>query len=160
MVQVLVLVSKLGSVGSLHKVHSAKLRLESRTLDFSLPPSTASLALSVDLVPTTGEWGQQKELRGSFMEENTAKEVQSVILTLDIITHNSLHLLFVDLLRRREEESCPVGRNKEDSSLTAITHGYETGNGRETGLHGKKYLQEEATFQVEHEGAGDVQGRG
>lgn len=78
----------------------------------------------------------------------------------DIITHNSLHLLFVDLLRRREEESCPVGRNKEDSSLTTITHGYETGNGRETGLHGKKYLQEEATFQVEHEGAGDVQGRG
>lgn len=91
------------------------------------------------------------------MEENTAKEVQSVILILDIITPNSLHLLFVrvDLLRRREEGSSPVGRNKEDSSLTTITHGYEKGNGRETGLHGKKYLQGKAKFQLEHEGEGD-----
>lgn len=52
------MVSKLESVGILHKVHSAELRLEARTLDFFLPPSTASLALSVDLVSSTGEWGQ------------------------------------------------------------------------------------------------------
>lgn len=75
-------------------------------------------------------------------------------------TPNSLNRLFVkvDLLRRREEESSPVGRNKEDSSLTTITHRYEKGNGRETGLQGKTYLQGKAKFQLVHEG-GDVQGR-
>lgn len=52
------------------------------------------------------EWGQQKELRTSFKKLNTAKEVESVILILDLVTRGtSLNLLYmkVDFLRREDE---------------------------------------------------------
>lgn len=96
------------------------------------------------------EWEQQKELYVSFKKQNTAKEVQSVILIPDIVTRGtSLNLLYmkVDFLRG-EDESLKVGMIKENSSHFH-THRYKRENTGER-------ASGETRFQLEHEGEGNV----